>query len=112
MLKMSQTDNDEIIDDCRKVLAQVPLASRRFLSGRKINVAQNKQDCEDPNQRVNFANLSGCNFYDGIRNQTKAKASGNTECKRRCQHRNERWNSFAEVMPGDLRNRLRHENPN
>jgi hypothetical protein len=78
----------------------------------KVDIAQNEQTCENPDQRTNFAKLPRRNLDHCVGNQTQAEPGGNAECERSDKHGDKCRHRFAEIPPLHLRNGLGHQHAN
>ena len=74
----------------------------------QINVPQDEQYCQDPDEYGNFSELANPNFDNSIRNETQAETCGDTKGQRSGEHCDEGGNGLAEIAPFDEGNRLRH----
>src|SRR5207302_123519 len=86
--------------------------NRESLPRRQVDVAQDEQGCEYPEDEADFSKFSGGHFYQSVRDQTKAQPGCNAEGQRRGQDGHERRESFGEVFPVTSRNGVGHQGAN
>src|ERR1700683_2618450 len=79
------------------------------LSHGQINIAQNKENSEDPHQGIDLAKFSGRKLHDRVGNQSEAKAGSDAESEWCGENGDESRDSFSEVPPLDLRDGFRQQ---
>src|SRR5258708_18508825 len=83
--------------------AEGPSQSRRslptLLSDREIDVPQNEECGENPDQRGHFAEFDGSDFHHRIRDETQADSGADAKRQRCGENGDERPKRLAELAP-------------